>query len=77
FAQLPESHSLPMFIGISLLCAYKQLELFWLYTRHTSSCLGVAFAQLPESHSLPMFIGISLLCAYKQLELFWLYTRHT
>ncbi len=49
FAQLPESHSLPMFIGISSLCAYKQLELFWLYARYTLSCLGVAFVQLSES----------------------------
>jgi len=43
------------------LCADKQLELFWVYTRHTSSCLGVAGVHAAESHSLSMLIdGLNL-----------------
>jgi len=45
------------------------------YTRHTSSCLGVAGAHTGESHSLSMLIDGLKLCADKQLELFWVYMR--
>jgi len=44
------------------------------YTRHASSCLGVASAQTAESHSLSMPTD-SLTLAYKPLELFRLYSN--
>jgi hypothetical protein len=48
-------------LGRFLSGAYKRLELFWVYTRHTSSCLGVASAHAAESHSVSMLIdGLSL-----------------
>ncbi|KAB7697023.1 hypothetical protein GBN33_12285 [Plesiomonas shigelloides] len=35
YARLPQSHSLPMLTGIHSLAAYLQLQVVWVYIKHS------------------------------------------